>query len=434
MKIKVPCFFRICNAGTEMECIKKGVLGGYPYELQKLQNIEPGHIGFLYNAQQDVLIGVFQAESKPCMNNDPSIFGGKFPLQTKVKLMNSEVLKITNAQNRLAGIIKFERKKNFSVPAQSTYGPDVTERILKLFYPGENKYPDELKTSTIEEEVPISAKKSEDASFTLDDVAGLGHVKEFIKQRIIAPFNDEERAFKFKLRIGGGMLLFGPPGTGKTLIATAISSQIEAKFYEITPSFIIGYPGQAEERLEKLFADLNRQPRSVLFIDEAEWILKTRDKQSSSVMERITPVLLAQLSTLFKQRDNQIVIIAATNEPEKIDPAFLRPGRFDKIFYVGLPAEKERAEILAINLKGRENNISEAELAEISLKMNSYSGADIAQIVDEAAYKAFIRKSGSDDFITKQDILAVVNSTSPSVPADVILKHQKWADSRGISL
>ena len=113
-------------------------------------------------------------------------------------------------------------------------------------------------------------------------------------------------------------------------------------------------------------------------------------------MQRITPVLLAQLSRIFKERSKPIIIIAATNKPEKIDPAFMRPGRFDKIFYVGLPNEKARSEILKYQLKPRSNKLKEDEIVKVAKKLEGYSGADIENIVEEAAFNAFNRrKEGS---------------------------------------
>ncbi len=224
-------------------------------------------------------------------------------------------------------------------------------------------------------------------------MAGLKEVKDFIYQRIITPFEDEEAAYKLGLQIGGGVLLFRPPGTGKTLLAQAIAKSIQAKFIEISPSIIIGYPGEAEKRLENIFASLDREPRAVVFLDEAEWILSRREEQASSVMQRVTPLLLAQLSKLFKEKKRSIIIVAATNKPQNIDPAFLRPGRFDRIFYIGLPDEETRKEIIKLKLKDKENNLEEKDIDSIAEKLEGYSGADIENIIDEAAFIVFERKN-----------------------------------------
>lgn len=429
MKITVPCFFRICSNSTEEECLSKGVFGGAKFDEANLKSVDKGHLGFLYNAQKNSLIGVFAAEGKAGYGLVPGAFKGEFPLHVKVQRITGDVARIENACGRLEKIIKMKKSKNgtfyyFDYPV---HGPDITEKILKLFFGSLDELPGEVKDFlSLHDELAGEPGKIIDDSFVLDSVVGLDAVKEFIRKRIIAPANDPERADKFKLRLGGGILLYGPSGTGKTLIARAISGEIQAKFFEITPSFIMGYPGVAEDKLEKLFNSIARQPRAVLFIDEAEWILKTRENQSSSVMERVTPVLLSELSELFKQRDRQIIIIAATNEPQKIDKAFLRPGRFGNRLFVGLPNADERLKIIKLNLKERAQDMTEKELQDVSGALEGYSGADIAHIADEAAFKAFDRKGAEQDHITKDDFMNIIASTTPSVSDQALRKLQAF--------
>lgn len=422
MRIKVPCFFRICSGQTENECLTKGVFGGYPFEESNLASIEKGHIGFLYNASQRTLIGVFEAEGKAGKDLVPGAFGNGFPMQVKIRPITKSLVRKASVYESLSAIVTMRpsRKGNFHYFEHPVHGPDVTEKVLALLFGSLDAMPPELKEflKLSAEAVSEPGKIIENDGFDLDQVAGLDMVKNFIRSRIIAPFKDPERAHRFKLRVGGGMLLYGPPGTGKTLIATAISSEIKAKFYEITPSFILGYPGEAEKNLERLFDEMKRQPRAVLFMDEAEWILKTRDGQSSSVMERITPVLLAQLSDLFKDRARQIIIIAATNEPQKIDKAFLRPGRFDKKFYIGLPNHADRVKILKINLNGIEHRLDDKMLDELSVSLEGYSGADIAHIVEEASYEAYLRNDIERDFLAMEDVMKVIGRTARSVTGE----------------
>jgi transitional endoplasmic reticulum ATPase len=269
---------------------------------------------------------------------------------------------------------------------------------------------------------------------SLKDVAGLDGVKEFIYQRIIAPFEDEEKAYSLGLRIGGGMLLFGPPGTEKTLIAMSIAKSIQAKFIDISPSVIVGYPGEAEKRLENIFAALDKEPRAVVFLDEAEWILCKREDQTSSAMQRITPVLLAQLSRIFKQKTKPIVVIAATNKPQMIDPAFLRPGRFDRIFYIGLPDKNARKDIIKLQLRNRAHQIEDSDIVEIAEKLEGYSGADIENIFEESAFKAFNRRKSGATRITKDDIVEVIERTPKSVTPNEEKLFKEWAKERGLKI
>lgn len=268
----------------------------------------------------------------------------------------------------------------------------------------------------------------------LEDVAGLNDVKDFVYQRIIAPFEDEEKAYSLGLRIGGGMLLFGPPGTGKTLIAMSIAKSIQAKFIDISPSVIVGFPGEAERRLENIFAALDKEPRAVVFLDEAEWILCKREDQTSSVMQRIIPVLLVQLSRIFKQKTKPIVVIAATNKPQMIDPAFLRPGRFDRIFYIGLPDKNARKDIIKLQLRNRAHQIEDSDILEIAEKLEGYSGADIENIFEESAFKAFSRRESGAARITKDDIIEVIERTPKSVTPNEEKLFKEWAKERKLKI
>ncbi|NMD01148.1 MAG: AAA family ATPase [Bacteroidales bacterium] len=431
MNIDVPCFFKMCNKTTEKECLDKELFGGLKYSINQSRSIDKGHIGFLYNPVVNTLMGVFVAEGPARMNIDPTAFEGKFPAQIKVKL-HGKLQVIENAREKLSKILtlKTVSTKNgysFLYPDKETHGPETTIKVLALF----NELPGGLAEKVTEQFNEMGAIKV----CEFDDIAGLPEVKQYIQQRIIEPFEDTESADTLGIRIGGAMLLFGPPGTGKTKIAIAISDKIKAKFYEITPSFIMGYPGEAEKRLEEMFVELRKQPRAVLFIDEAEWILAKRENQGSTVMQRIIPVLLAELSKFLKQKDKPIIIVAATNEPDAIDPAFLRPGRFDKIFYVGRPDEAARREIIKIYLKDRQNNISESEIADLSKLLTGFTGADIEHIIEEAAYIAFSRRNESDDLkIIKDDIIKAIKKTNPSVPETDIQKFRTWGNKRGINV
>jgi transitional endoplasmic reticulum ATPase len=427
MKNIPPCFFAICTDRTEKECLEKGLFGDRVWRFKYFESIKKGDLGFLLNVSKDQLLGIFAAESKADRNIDPNAWGGEFPAQVKVKLLG-KLQRINGATDKLKKIIelkKIERDSySYYVPSQNVYGPEITEKILSLFDISDLK----MEAISYPEEVGTFPEAS------LEDIAGLDDVKDFIYKRIIAPFEDEETAYSLGLRIGGGMLLFGPPGTGKTLIAEAIAKSIQAKFIEISPSVIVGYPGEAEKRLENIFAALDKEPRAVVFLDEAEWILCKREDQTSSVMQRITPVLLAQLSRIFKQPKKPIVVIAATNKPQMIDTAFLRPGRFDRIFYIGLPDKNARMQIIKLKLRNRKHKLEEGDIIEIAEKLEGYSGADIENIIEEAAFKAFNRRKIGRAYITKDDIIETIKKTPKSVTSEELQQLEEWAKERGLKI
>jgi transitional endoplasmic reticulum ATPase len=427
MKNITPCFFMLCRDSTENECLEKGLFGDKQWLLPHLKSIKKGDIGFLLNVSKDQLLGIFAAEGEAKLNIDPNAWGGKFPVQVKVKLLG-ELQRIKKATDKLEKIIELKEIKRdpypYKIPSKNTYGPEITEKVLSLFDTSE------LQRAAVPqpEEVGIFPETA------LEDVAGLNDVKDFVYQRIIAPFEDEEKAYSLGLRIGGGMLLFGPPGTGKTLIAMSIAKSIQAKFIDISPSVIVGFPGEAERRLENIFAALDKEPRAVVFLDEAEWILCKREDQTSSVMQRITPVLLAQLSRIFKQKTKPIVVIAATNKPQMIDPAFLRPGRFDRIFYIGLPDKNARKDIIKLQLRNRAHQIEDSDILEIAEKLEGYSGADIENIFEESAFKAFNRRKSGETRITKDDIVEVIERTPKSVTPNEEKLFKEWVKERGLKI
>ena len=430
-EINSPCFIMICRDETETECLERGLFGDLKWRFPFLKSINKGDIGFLLNVSKDELLGVFIAETQVQFNIVPNAWKGKgkFPVQVKVKRIN-ELQRISKASKKLENIIELKLiprdKFPYKVPSKSTYGPDITKKILSLLQLTD-KVSDDLLIKP-PDEIGLFPE------YKLEDVAGLDKVKHFIYQRILAPFEDEQMAYDLGLRIGGGLLLFGPTGTGKTLIAMAIAKHIQAKFIDISPSVIIGYPGEAESRIENIFASLDKEPRAVVFLDEAEWVLCKREGQSSSVMQRITPLLLSQLSRIFKQKRKAIIVIAATNKPRMIDSAFLRPGRFDKTFYIGLPDKNARSEIIKMQLRNKANELNSDEISEIAENLDRYSGSDIEHIIGEAAFVAYERRRAKKVKIKKDDIMKVIEVTSPSVTPNEVKQIKEWAKERGIKI
>ncbi len=245
---------------------------------------------------------------------------------------------------------------------------------------------------------------------------------------MVDPVVNLEAAQRYHLRLGGGLLLYGPPGTGKTLIAQATAGEIDAQFVELSPSIIRGYPGEPERKIEELFQNLLMAPRGLVFLDEAEALLATRDNQTSSVMQRITPVLLSQFAKLSRHRIKPILVIAATNMPWGIDNAFLRPGRLDKVLYVGLPNQNDRIHLLRLLLEKRTADCVNASLYEdkqlrhLANLLEGYSGADIEQIIDEAALEGF----NQGKRISQKMIEDIIKGWPRSVDDNQLRKYKEW--------
>jgi len=262
------------------------------------------------------------------------------------------------------------------------------------------------------------------------DVAGLEEVKEKIKDLIITPFLYPEIAKKWKIRTGGGVLLYGPPGTGKTLLAKAVAGELDADFFYMRASDIMSkWVGESEKRIAKLFKKARESQSAVIFIDEIDALLPKRTRQSSTIMRRVVPQFLAEMDGVDTKND-KILFMAATNVPWEIDPAALRPGRFDFKFYVPLPDFEARRKIFELNLNvPREENFDFDLLAEIS---EGYSGADIKFVCEEVKRLMFKKEVGGEDAILKtDDVLAILKNIKPSIDPKMLEKYERFGEKLG---
>src|SRR5215203_2584354 len=194
----------------------------------------------------------------------------------------------------------------------------------------------------------------EKPSLRFDDVAGLDDVKEDIRLKMIYPFQHPELAEKFDIRPGGGVLMYGPPGTGKTMLATATAGEIDATFFRISPADVLSkWVGEAEQNLKKLFEAAGAEERAIIFIDEIEALVPARRDEGSSVMQRVVPQILQGMEGFDEKENSPILFMGATNVPWQLDPAVLRPGRFDEKVYIPLPDLAARRKMLDIYLGKR---------------------------------------------------------------------------------
>ena len=281
-----------------------------------------------------------------------------------------------------------------------------------------------------------------------DDIAGLEDVKEEIRLKMIYPYTHAEAAERYRIRRGGGILLWGPSGAGKTMMARAVAGEIEAAFFTVKPSEIMSkWVGDSEGNIERLFKTARSHERSIVFIDEIEALVPARREQQSSVMTRLVPQILAELEGFDTADKNPLLFIGATNEPWSLDPAVLRPGRFDEKVYVGLPDFPARRKILELNLAGRPL-APDVDLDRLADATEGHSGADVKNICEKAAADAFLRAvrggaapADGDDAgplapadakpqpISMADLEAVVQECRPSVSPRDLTKFIEYRDA-----
>lgn len=214
------------------------------------------------------------------------------------------------------------------------------------------------------------------------DVGGMQRVKDEISIKIIQPLKNPELYRAFGKKAGGGILLYGPPGCGKTFVARATAGEINAKFINIGLHDILDmWIGNSEKNLHEIFEMARHHAPCVLFFDEVDAMGASRSDLKQSAMRHVINQFLAELDGV--ESDNEgVLILAATNAPWSVDPAFRRPGRFDRIIFVEPPDEKAREEILRSLLAGKP--AGDIDVAKVASWTKDYSGADLKAIIDIA--------------------------------------------------
>lgn len=228
-----------------------------------------------------------------------------------------------------------------------------------------------------------------------------------------------------------GVLLYGPPGCGKTLVAKAVSNESKANFISIKgPELLNKYVGESEKAVRQLFKRARASAPCVIFFDELDSLCPKRGSENNSSSERVVNQLLTEMDGLDERRD--VFVIAATNRPDIIDPAMLRPGRLDKLLYVPLPTSEDRLQILQTVTRTLplEDNINLRDIA-FSHQCEGYSGADISALVREAQLNALrinllesVENQENKIYITTRDFAVALQKVFPSVSKKDELAYQ----------
>ncbi|WP_054520025.1 CDC48 family AAA ATPase [Halanaeroarchaeum sulfurireducens] len=226
-------------------------------------------------------------------------------------------------------------------------------------------------------------------NITYEDIGGLDEELEQVREMIELPMRHPELFQQLGIEPPKGVLLHGPPGTGKTLIAKAVASEIDAAFKNISgPEIMSKYYGESEEQLREVFEEAEEEAPAVIFIDEIDSIAPKRGETSGDVERRVVAQLLSLMDGLEERGD--VVVIAATNRVDAIDPALRRGGRFDREIEIGVPDKKGRKEIFQVHTRGMPLT-DEIDLDEFAENTHGYVGADIEQLAKEGAMNALRR-------------------------------------------
>lgn len=221
----------------------------------------------------------------------------------------------------------------------------------------------------------------------LDDVAGMEDVKRQLNLSLLGPIRNPELMKAYKVTARGGLLLYGPPGCGKTFIAKAVSGELGANFYHVGIADVLHHWfGDSERSIRAVFDTARRNAPCVLFFDEVDALGHRRSALSgSSGMRPVVNTLLEEMDSAGSVNDG-VYVLGATNAPWDVDPALRRPGRFDRMIFVGLPDTEARAGIVRSHLQDRP--VSGIDLKTIANRTDSFSGADLAYVCEIATQMA----------------------------------------------
>jgi len=282
---------------------------------------------------------------------------------------------------------------------------------------------------------------------TYEDVGGIHLAIQKVREMIELPLRHPELFTKLGIEPPKGVLLYGPPGCGKTLLARAVANESGANFYSIAgPEVMSMWYGKSEENLRKIFEEAEKNAPSIIFIDEIDSIAPKREEVRGEVERRVVSQLLTLMDGL-KTR-GKVIVIAATNVPNILDPALRRPGRFDREMEIGIPDRKGRKEILEIHTRHMPlaKDVNLDNLADITY---GYTGADISALTKEGAMHALRRilpkikwkEEGSLPkealeklVVNKKDFDYALKIVEPSAMREVLIEvpNVKWSDIGGL--
>lgn len=280
-----------------------------------------------------------------------------------------------------------------------------------------------------------------------EDIGGLSAEIKKVREMIELPMKHPELFERLGVEAPKGVLLYGPPGTGKTLLAKALASETNAHFETLSgPEIMSKYYGESEEKLRQLFKTAEENAPSIILIDEIDSIAPKREEVTGEVERRVVAQMLALMDGM--ETRGKVVVIAATNRPDSIDPALRRPGRFDREIEIGVPNRQSRLEVLQIHTRGMplSKDVNQEKLADVT---HGFVGADLAALAREAAIRAIRRVLPEIDLevesipvetlnkieVNNDDFLAALREMDPSAMREVLVESPNvhWDDIGGLA-
>ncbi|MEW4449745.1 CDC48 family AAA ATPase [Qipengyuania sp. JC766] len=258
-----------------------------------------------------------------------------------------------------------------------------------------------------------------------DDIGGVDESIEKLKEGIELPMKNPEAFERLGIRAAKGFLLYGPPGTGKTLLAKAVAKEAEANFISMKSSDLLSkWYGESEQQIARMFRRARAVAPCVVFIDEIDSLVPARGSGQGepAVTSRVVNTVLAEMDGLEELQS--VVVIGATNRPTLVDPALLRPGRFDELVYVGTPDRKGREQILGIHTASMPL-ADDVDLGELAGKTDRFTGADLEDVVRRAGLNALQRAGREVQHVTAADFDEALEDSRATVTPKMEEEYKK---------
>lgn len=314
-----------------------------------------------------------------------------------------------------------------------------------------NVRPGEISLITKRTQVNVSSKAAEieeaaAPAVTYEDIGGLEKEIQRVREMVELPLRHPELFDQLGIEPPKGVLLHGPPGTGKTLTAKAVANESDAHFQSIAgPEIMSKFYGESEKKLRNIFEEAENNAPSIIFIDELDAIASKREEATGDVEKRVVSQLLTLLDGL--EARGKIIVIAATNRVDAVDPALRRPGRFDREIEIGVPDRDGRKEIMQIHTRGMPLS-EDVDLEELADNTHGYVGADLAALAREAAMNALRKILPKIDLeekkipseiledlkVTKENFRKARQQVEPSAMREVLVQvpDTHWKDIGGL--
>ncbi|PWY83300.1 AAA-domain-containing protein [Aspergillus sclerotioniger CBS 115572] len=325
------------------------------------------------------------------------------------------------AIKRYLELLKANSGEEMEIEGQDDISPKVKELRQLIAHAKETPIGDETQTVLVSNgdfftalpKIQPSSKREGFATIpdtTWADIGALGGIRDELATAIVEPIKNPEVYANVGITAPTGVLLWGPPGCGKTLLAKAVANESRANFISVKgPELLNKFVGESERAVRQVFVRARSSVPCVIFFDELDALVPRRDDTLSEASARVVNTLLTELDGLGSSRQG-IYVIAATNRPDIIDPAMLRPGRLETLLFVNLPSPLERVEILQTIVRNLPIEFNE-DLHRLAEECEGFSGADLGSLLRRAGYSAIKRR----DTIKFEDFVAAKAFIRPSV-------------------